>query len=110
MRESTTKLGIAIKTARKSRNLTQMELSEELGITPRHLQAIENENKTPSYDLLSRILSYLNIPADSILSANESDLTPEQEQLLYLIKHKCDHRDVSVLLSTAEALVNTKNT
>jgi len=108
MRNSTTKLGVAIKTARQNKNLTQMELSEKLGITPRHLQAIENENKTPSYDLLSRMLSYLNIPADSILTSTESELTSEQEQLLYLIKHKCDHRDISVLLSTAEALVNTK--
>ena len=61
-----------------------------------------------SYDLLARMLSYLNIPADSILTSDESDLTPEQEQLLYLVKHKCNQRDISVLLSTAEALVNTK--
>ena len=67
MRTSTTKLGAAIKSARKSKKLTQMELSEELGITPRYLQGIENENKTPSYGLLFRILSYLDIPADSAL-------------------------------------------
>ena len=53
MRDTTSNLGAAIKAARKNKQLTQMELSEELGITPRHLQAIENENKTPSYDLLS---------------------------------------------------------
>lgn len=108
MRNSATKLGIAIKTARKNKNLTQLELSEILGITPRHLQAIENENKTPSYDLLSRMLTYLDIPADSILSSAENDLTIEQEQLLYLIKHKCNNRDISVLLSTAKVLVDTK--
>lgn len=108
MRNTTTNLGAAVKAARKTKQLTQLELSEELGITPRHLQAIENENKTPSYDLLSRMLSYLNIPADSILASSESELTPEQEQLLYLIRHKCDPRDIAVLLSTAEALVNTK--
>lgn len=109
MRDTTSNLGAAIKAARKSKQLTQLELSEELGITPRHLQAIENENKTPSYDLLSRMLNYLNIPADNILNATESELTLEQEQLLYLIRHKCDRRDIAVLLSTAEALVNTKN-
>lgn len=109
MRNSVTKLGIAIKTARKNKNLTQLELSEILGITPRHLQAIENENKTPSYDLLSRMLTYLDIPADSILSSSENDLTIKQEQLLYLIKHKCDNRDIAVLLSTAQALIDTKS-
>ena len=108
MRNTTTNLGAAVKAARKTKQLTQLELSEELGITPRHLQAIENENKTPSYDLLSRMLSYLNIPADSIINSTESELTLEQEQLLYLIRHKCNQRDIAVLLSTAEALVNTK--
>lgn len=108
MRNATSNLGTAIKAACKNKQLTQLELSEELGITPRHLQAIENENKTPSYDLLSRMLSYLNIPADSIINSTESELTPEQEQLLYLIRHKCNQRDIAVLLSTAEALVNTK--
>lgn len=108
MRDTTSNLGATIKAAKKNKQLTQLELSEELGITPRHLQAIENENKTPSYDLLSRMLFYLNIPADSILNTTERELSMEQEQLLYLITHKCDERDISVLLSTAEALVNHK--
>ena len=108
MRDTTSNLGAAIKAARKNKHLTQLELSEELGITPRHLQAIENENKTPSYDLLSRILFSLNIPADSILNTTENTLSLEQEQLIYLIRHKCNEHDIAVLLSTAEALVNTK--
>lgn len=112
MHNKTTNLGAAIKAARKRKHLTQMALSEELGITPRHLQALENESKTPSYALLSRVLSYLDIPADSIFSAGEEampeTLSKEKEQLLYLIKSKCDERDILVLLSTAIALVNTK--
>lgn len=108
MQKTTSKLGIAIKTARKEKGLTQMELSEELGITPRYLQAIENENRTPSYDLFFRILSYLDIPLDNIFHTSESNTTPEQAQLLYLIQYKCTEGDISVLLSTAKALVETK--
>lgn len=108
MHNKTTNLGAAIKAARKSKHLTQMELSEELGITPRHLQSLENENKTPSYALLSRILSYLDLPADSLFSTGEKTLSKEKEQLLYLIKNKCDERNIHVLLSTAMTLVNTK--
>lgn len=108
MHDTASILGSTIKAARKKKQLTQLELSEELGITPRHLQAIENENQTPSYDLLSRMLSYLNIPADIILNSSENKLTLEQEQLLYLIRHKCDQRDIAILLSTAEALIKAK--
>ena len=68
MRNATSNLGTAIKAARKNKQLTQLELSEELGITPRHLQAIENENKTPSYDLLSRMLSLSEAPLIKPLS------------------------------------------
>ena len=108
MHDTLTQLGAIIKAARNSKKLTQMELSEELGITPRHLQAIENENKTPSYNLLFRMLSYLNISADTILHNPENNISSEQNQLLYLIKYKCDERDISVLLSTAKALIETK--
>ena len=109
MRDTTSNLGAAIKAARKNKHLTQLELSEELGITPRHLQAIENENKTPSYDLLSRMLSFLDIPADYAMNAPKGEFSTEAEQLLYLIRFKCDEHDISVLLSTAEALVKNKN-
>ena len=74
MRNATSNLGTAIKAARKNKQLTQLELSEKLGITPRHLQAIENENKAPSYDLLSRMLSFLNIPpstAEALVNTKE---------------------------------------
>ena len=84
MQERKLSLGAAIKVARQNQQLTQTELSEELDISSRHLQAIENENKAPSYELLSKKL------------------------LIYLICNKCSERDVAILLSTAEALVNTK--
>ncbi|MCI9139078.1 XRE family transcriptional regulator [bacterium 1XD42-8] len=103
-----TNLGTVVKSARKNKKLTQMELSEELGITPRYLQAIENENKTPSYSLLLHILSYLDIPADRVFAPHECLLSPELEQLLYFIHYKCNQREISVLLSTAKALVNTR--
>ncbi len=108
MHNNTTSLGFAIKAGRKKKHLTQMELSEELGITPRYLQALENERRTPSYPLLSRILSYLDIPPESIFFTKDGTMSKEKEQLLYLIKNKCDERDVSILLSTAIALVNTR--
>ena len=56
MQERKLSLGAAIKVARQNQQLTQTELSEELDISSRHLQAIENENKAPSYELLSKIL------------------------------------------------------
>ena len=59
-------LGHIVKTARKCNDLTREQLAEKLGITPRYLMSIENENKKPSYDLLFRLIRILDISSDSI--------------------------------------------
>jgi transcriptional regulator with XRE-family HTH domain len=46
--------------------MTQTQLAERLGITPRYLKAIENSGRKPSYDLLVRIVRELDIPADTV--------------------------------------------
>jgi transcriptional regulator with XRE-family HTH domain len=59
-------LGGVVKSARQEKQLTQCRLSEQLGITPRYLKAIENSGRKPSYDLLVRIIRELDIPADTV--------------------------------------------
>ena len=104
MRGTQIKLGAAVKAARKRMKLTQMELAEELGISLRYLQTIENEKQTPSYVILERIFECMDISANSIFGLEEGEMTQDKEQLIYLINHKCTSSDVSVLLATAEAL------
>lgn len=41
-------IGQAIKKAREAREITREQLSEQLDITPRHLQSIENALSTPT--------------------------------------------------------------
>ena len=87
--------------------MTQAQLSEALDISMRYLQSIENENKTPSYALLTRILGYLSLSADSVLLGEESE-SPDRERLMHLIKYQCTDADIQVLIATAEALLQTK--
>ena len=61
-------LGAIIKAARKSKALTQTQLARRLEITTRYLKSIENSGRKPSYDLLSRIIHELDIPAASIFN------------------------------------------
>ena len=44
-------LGQAIMDARERRRITREELAEELGISARHLQAVEKEEQNPSFPL-----------------------------------------------------------
>jgi transcriptional regulator with XRE-family HTH domain len=59
-------LGSVIKTARKSKRLTQKQLAEKLCISPRYLKAIENSGRKPSYDLLNRAIYELEIAAELV--------------------------------------------
>ncbi len=108
MRGTQIKLGAAIKVARKRMGLTQAELADKLDMSVRYLQTIENEKQTPSYKMLEQILDCLDIPANIVFESADEDITPEKQRLFYLINSKCDERDVSVLLATAEALVDRK--
>ena len=55
-------LGIIIKSARKSKGLTQAQLAGILGITTRYLKLIENSGRKPSYKLLDLMIRELDIP------------------------------------------------
>ncbi len=54
-------LGEKIKEIRKSRKLSQDELSEKIGIDPKHLSRIEVGRSFPSLDTLERIAKALGI-------------------------------------------------
>jgi Predicted transcriptional regulators len=63
-------LGSVIKSARLEKQLTRKELSKTLGITPRYLAGIENENLTPSFQILARIVHELNVPPETVFAGD----------------------------------------
>ena len=64
-------LGSLVKSARRSRGMTQTQLAELLSISTRYLKAIENSGRKPSYDLLVRMVHELDIPADSVFQSEQ---------------------------------------
>ena len=61
-------LGSVIKSARLEKHLTRSALSKTLGITPRYLAGIENENRKPSFDVLARIVHELDGSPDAVFA------------------------------------------
>ena len=59
-------LGAALKKARKGKGRTRDNLAEQVGISTRHLSAIENGEKRPSIEVLREIIHCLGISADLI--------------------------------------------
>ncbi len=77
-------IGFAIQTIRKSKNISQLELSEKCGISQAALSQIENGIKKPGTKTLDKICSVLNISQSLlyVLSINQEDV-PESRKDLY---------------------------
>jgi len=67
----------ALKLLRKYHQLTQIELSKRLGISNSYLSEIENGEKQPSLELLSRYASIFKIPVSSIILFSETMLSED---------------------------------
>ena len=66
-------LGGVVKAARQAKGFTQSQLAARLGITLRHLKAIENSGQKPSYDLLSRTVRELDISGDTVFNSIQKE-------------------------------------
>ena len=54
-------MGYILKQARLKMGYTRDQLSERVGISHRYLTAIENEERRPSYEVLSKLLRNLGL-------------------------------------------------
>ena len=61
-------LGTNVRTERKRRALTQEELAEELGITPRYLAAIERGERNLTLDSIEALAAQLGVGPHSLLA------------------------------------------
>lgn len=62
-----------LKVFRKERGLTQMKLSQILGITNDYLSSIERGKVTPGFKLAKRISDYFETTIDEIFFNNNSN-------------------------------------
>lgn len=72
-------IGLKIKAIRKSKNLSQLELSEKADISERFMRYIESGKKNYSLSTLSKILDGLDIGFSDLFSIKEGELNYEQE-------------------------------
>ena len=61
-------LGRQIRKARTEKELTQQELADRIGITPKYLVRIETGERTPSMDVLALLANALEVSLDLLLS------------------------------------------
>ena len=64
-------LGKQIKNLRISRGLNQVEMAKIFGVTKQSVSNWENENITPSIDMLIKIASFFRVSTDYLLGLSE---------------------------------------
>lgn len=87
-------LGLAVKTLRKNKGLTQGNLCEMVGITQSYLSQVENGNKEPSIYVVKKIADALGIPMAFLFwfTLTEKDIDDNKVQLFKSSKSSVDDK------------------
>ena len=80
-------LGKNIKEKRLSQHLTQEQLAEKIGISPKSLSQIELGNNFISADNLDQICSALNVQAKNLFDFEDENSKEKIEYVINKLKH-----------------------
>lgn len=100
-------MGPLIKTARIEAKLTQDELAERVGISPRYIMGIENEGKCPTLDVWVRLVRTLHISADTIVYP-ENKVTKDDDEQLILMLRMLDSKNKQITKATIQAMLDAQ--
>jgi len=85
-------LGLAVKTLRKNKGLTQGNFCKMVGITQSYLSQLENGNKEPSIDVVKKIADALGTPMPVLFwfTLTEEDVDESKVEVFKLLKPSVD--------------------
>ena len=102
------KFGLAVKNARKRSFLTQEMMAEILDISATHVKTIESGQKSPSFELLEKIVTLLNISLDAVFF----DDFPKENTLMLEIKNmvqQCDGTQLELIRNLLNGITIKNN-
>lgn len=94
MKELRRRLGLRIREVRRARGLTQEELAERVGISPRYLSRVEVGQQNPSIQTVAQLATALDIELSELF--NFGHLGTEKE-LRQSLRRLTQERDVAKL-------------
>ena len=103
----TSGLGARLRKARDAAKLSREVVAERAEIGSRYLAAIESGEKTPSVEVLCRIVRAIGVSADIIAYPEAESFDSEDVQLVRLL-HSCNERDRRAIKAMVNALLDTR--
>lgn len=92
-------IGKNVRSARRSKDITQEQLANMLDITPTYISAIENGNSKPSLSTISMIASKLDTTIDRLLGNNQPSYIEKYDIEAKEILADCTEDERKFLLS-----------
>ncbi|HHT9115754.1 MAG: helix-turn-helix transcriptional regulator [Planctomycetes bacterium] len=107
MEETTKKLfGVRIKEIRKTRGLSQEQLSGKIDIDPKHLSRIESGRSFPSLDTLEKLANALQVEVKDFFEfAHEAKNTRELKEIINNLLKEVDDERLRLAVKVLRALV-----
>ena len=106
--EKTTKklLGVRIKEIRKTRGLSQEQLSGKIDIDPKHLSRIESGRSFPSLDTLEKLANTLQVEVKDFFEfAHEAKNTRELKTMISDLLKEVNDEQLRLAVKVLRALV-----
>lgn len=102
-------LGDVVRTARKSRHLSQEALAERIGVCKRTIIDIESDTGNPKFEILFPLVRELDLPLYQVFYS-EAEENLELKNVLMQEVSSCSEYEMRVILSVVKSLRNTLRT
>ena len=94
-------LGTRIKTMRLSRDIKQIDLAEQIGVSRSAISMYENGTRTPDYEVIEAIADVFNVPTSALLCDDRK--TQEDEEVAIIRELLRKKPQVKELLNIVDA-------
>ncbi len=97
------RIGSIIQSARHGNGLTQAELAERIDVSLKTVIDIEKGKRNPTFDVLFRMITELDIPAELIFRPEDLSGSPELEQFICELRNASE-QERRLVITTARSI------
>lgn len=103
MNQSVSALGDAVRTTRKSKNLSQEALAEKIGVCKRTIIDIEKNTGNPKFEILCTLVKELDLPLYQVFYPEVSENLEAKNVILKELSD-CTDYEMRIILSVVKNL------
>ena len=98
-------LGLRIKELRTKIKLTQAQLTEKVGIDPKHQSCIENGKNFPSADLLDKYAIVFGIETCELFEISHNKSKEQLKKYLINVINNCNEFDLRIIYRIVNSII-----